>query len=96
MIRITRKTDSLVDWIDNCGGFMFALKIVCQVLVFSYNSYKLKATLVQDLVRFMPQKSRKVYQTAKDKLNQSKKDFKQNYLTENLDLKRKNLMKTLI
>ena len=56
---------------DDCGGFMFALKVVCQVLVFSYNNYYLKASLVQNIVRYVPIKSKKAYQTVKDKLNQS-------------------------
>ena len=42
---ISRKTDSIVDWMGNCGGFMEALKIVSRILVFSYNAYALKATL---------------------------------------------------
>ena len=52
--KITRKTDSLVDWLGNCGGFMEALKIIGQVIVFSYNAYALKTTLAQNIVRFVP------------------------------------------
>ena len=28
MLKITRKTDSLLDWVSNCGGFSDALKII--------------------------------------------------------------------
>ena len=58
MIKITRKTDSVIDWMGNCGGFMEALKIICNLLVYSYNSYALKTTLAINLVRFVPSKSR--------------------------------------
>ena len=54
MIKITRKTDSIIDWLSNCGGFMEALKIIGYTLVFSYNSYALKSTLALNLVRFVP------------------------------------------
>ena len=55
LIKITRKTDSIIDWMGNCGGFMEALKIVGKILVFSYNSYALKSTLAHNLVRFVPE-----------------------------------------
>ena len=45
----------------NCGGFMEALKIIGKALVFSYNAYVLKSTLAQNLVRFVPSKSKKSY-----------------------------------
>ena len=51
---ITRKTDSVFDWISDCGGFMEALKIIIYSLVFSYNSYRLKYNLAFNLVRFVP------------------------------------------
>ena len=54
MIKITRKTDSIFDWLGNCGGFMEALKIIGKLFVFSYNAYALKSTLAQNLVRFVP------------------------------------------
>ena len=54
MIKITRKTDSIIDWMGNCGGFMEALKIIGEILVFSYNAYALKSTLALNLVRFVP------------------------------------------
>ena len=54
MIKITRKTDSIIDWMGNCGGFMEALKIIGKILVFSYNAYALKSTLALNLVRFVP------------------------------------------
>ena len=58
MIKITRKTDSVIDWMGNCGGFMEALKIICKLIVYSYNAYALKSALALNLVRFVPSKSR--------------------------------------
>ena len=54
MIKITRKTDSLFDWLGNCGGFMEALKIIGKALVFLFNTYALKSILAENLVRFVP------------------------------------------
>ena len=54
LIKITRKTDSVIDWMGNCGGFMEALKIIGQALIFYYNTYALKSTLALNLVRFVP------------------------------------------
>ena len=54
MIKISRKTDSLLDWVGDCGGFMEALKIISSILVLSYNSYALKSTLATNLVRYVP------------------------------------------
>ena len=54
MIKITRKTDSIIDWMGNCGGFMEALKIICTIIVSPYNSYALKSILALNLVRFVP------------------------------------------
>ena len=55
MITITRRTDSIFDWIGDCGGFMEALKLICKTLVISYNAYMLKSTLALDLVKFLPE-----------------------------------------
>ena len=54
MIKITRKTDSLIDLLADTGGFMRALRVIGQILIFSYNAYALKTTLAQNLVRFVP------------------------------------------
>ena len=54
LLKITRKTDSLLDLVGNCGGFLEALKIIGSILVFSYNSYALRSTLALNLVRFVP------------------------------------------
>ena len=54
LIKITRKTDSIFDWLGNCGGFMEALKMIGFALVASFNAYALKSTLAQNLLRFVP------------------------------------------
>ena len=68
MIRITRKTDSIFDWLGNCGGFMEALKIIGYVLVSSYNAYALKSILAQNLVRFVPSEPKNSDTSAENKL----------------------------
>ena len=54
LILITRKTDSIIDLLGNCGGFYEALMGIGQILAFSYNTYALKSTLAKNLVRFVP------------------------------------------
>ena len=69
MIKITRKTDSIFDWMGNCGGFMEALKIIGYTFVFSYNTYVLKSTLAQNLVRFVPSQPKNYDMSPENKLN---------------------------
>ena len=68
MIKITRKTDSIFDWLGNCGGFLEALKIIGYILVIPYNAYALKSTLAKNLVRFVPSQSKNSNSSAKNKL----------------------------
>ena len=68
MIKINRKTDSILDLLGNCGGFMEALKIIGKALVFSFNAYALKSNLVQNLVRFVPSQAKNSDSSAKSKL----------------------------
>ena len=51
-----------------CGGFIKALRIIGQVLVFSYQTYALKATLAENLVRLVPMKSKNGVWGKEDKL----------------------------
>ena len=68
LIKITRKTDSIFDWLGNCGGFMEALKIIGYVLVSSFNAYALKTTLAQNIVRFVPSQPKNSDTSAENKL----------------------------
>ena len=54
MIKITRKTDSIIDLLGNCGGVLEALIIIGNLLVFSYNAHALESILARNLVRFVP------------------------------------------
>ena len=76
MIAITRKTDSITDWLGGCGGFMEALKIVSGVLMFSYNTYALQTTLALNLVRFVPKQFKTSGKNAKNKLIKKQKEFR--------------------
>ena len=59
MIKITRMTDSILDLLGNCGGFMEALKIIGKILIFSYNAHAFNSTLAHNLFRFVPKKENK-------------------------------------
>ena len=56
-IEITRKSESLLDVIGAIGGFFEAQKILCELLVGSYNTYALQSFLAFNLVRFVPSSS---------------------------------------
>ena len=75
LITIARKTDSIVDWLSNCGGFMEALKIIGYALVSSFNAYALKSTLAQNLVRFVPSKPKNSDLNAENKLRYRQEEF---------------------
>ena len=47
---------------------MEALKIIGYALVFSYNSYALKSTLAQNLVRFVPSQVKDFDTSSENKL----------------------------
>ena len=92
LVKISRKTDSIVDWMGNCGGFMEALKIVSNMIIGSYNGYALKLTLAMNLVRFVPSLSSNSEKNDKVKLNQRRRQFRKKYMTSKKDPKRKNLI----
>ena len=54
---ISRKTDSLFDWLGDCGGFMEGLNILGRIFIYSYSQYTLESFLALNLVRFIPSKS---------------------------------------
>ena len=76
MKKISRKTDSLLDWAATCGGVRKALEIIGGLLVSTYSSYALKSTLALNLVRFVPSESINSNMKAKDKENRRKEEFK--------------------
>ena len=69
LIKISRKTDSVIDWMGNCGGFMEALFFIGYALVISYNAYALKSTLAQNLVRFVLSQSKNSDKSPENKLS---------------------------
>ena len=56
LITVNRKTDSLFDWLGECGGLLDGLHLVAELLVHSYSVYAIRIRLVWLLVRFLPSK----------------------------------------
>ena len=56
MKNINRKTDSLLDWLGNWGGFLDGLNTIGKNLLSPYTLYTLKSTLAFFIVRFIPSK----------------------------------------
>ena len=89
LIKINRKTDSLLDWLGDCGGFMESLKLIGEFLVSSYSGYALKYLLALNFVRFVPS-------SLTDKPKNKVKEFKQKYMTSESDPKKSNLLQSLL
>ena len=74
LIKINRKTDSLLDWLGDCGGFMESLKLIGEFLVGSYSGYALKYLLTFNFVRFVPSNNN-------EKSKNKEEEFKRKFMT---------------
>ena len=52
--KVSRKTDSLLDWLGDWGGLLDGLSFVGRHLLSNYSLYALNANLAWLLVRFVP------------------------------------------
>ena len=56
---INRKTDSLLDFLADVGGFVDAIYMIIEVLVEAYSLYMIKSKLAWLLVKIIPSKKSK-------------------------------------
>ena len=54
LYKISRKTDSLFDWLGNWGGLLDGLNFVGKHILSNYSLYALNSQLAWLLVRFVP------------------------------------------
>ena len=65
MIKVSRKTESLLDVLSSTGGLMSYLLSIVSVVVIPYNKYVLASLLTLNLVRYVPSESLNSYQDAR-------------------------------
>ena len=92
MIDINRKTESIIDVLSASGGLLRALMVITNIFVGPYNRFVLHSLLTVSLVRFVPSQHSGVQQGR----YQREFEFKQKYIAEGKDSKRKNLLRSLI
>ena len=56
---INRKTDSLLDWLGDCGGLLDGLQFLGRIILNPYTVYSLQSFLSFLLVRYIPSKKTK-------------------------------------
>ena len=76
--KISRKTDSILEWLGEWGGLLDALNFLGKHLLSSYTSYNLQNSLALLLVRFIP--SNKSDESSLRKKDEKEKVYKQKYL----------------
>ena len=58
MLKVRRKTDSLLDWLGDWGGLLDGLTFLVDVLISPYSTYALRSIMASILVKFVPAKKR--------------------------------------
>ena len=51
---VNRKIDGLLDWLATCGGLLFALHLIAELLIEVYAVYFIKSKLAGLLVKVLP------------------------------------------
>ena len=54
MLKVRRKTDSLLDWLGDWGGLLDGLTFLVDVLISPYSTYALRSIMATVLVKFVP------------------------------------------
>ena len=59
VIKIRRKTDSLLDWLGDWGGLLDSLYFIADILVSPLSAYMMRSKLAKLLVKILPSESKK-------------------------------------
>ena len=59
VIKIRRKTDSLLDWLGDWGGLLDSLYFIADILVSPLSAYMMRSKLAKLLVKILPSESNK-------------------------------------
>ena len=57
LLKIRRKTDSLLDWLGDWGGLLDSLYFIADILLSPLSAYMMKSKLTQLLVKLLPSES---------------------------------------
>ena len=57
VLKIRRKTDSILDWLGDWGGLLDSLHFLADILISPLSAYMMKSKLAQLLVKIIPSKS---------------------------------------
>ena len=59
VLKIRRKTDSLLDWLGDWGGLLDSLYFLADILVSPFSAFMMKSKLAKLLVKIVPSESTK-------------------------------------
>ena len=59
VLKIRRKTDSLLDWLGDWGGLLDSLHFLVDILINPFAAYMMKSKLALLLVKLVPSKTEK-------------------------------------
>ena len=57
LLKVRRKTDSLLDWLGDWGGLLDSLYFIADILLSPLSAYMMKSKLTQLLVKLLPSES---------------------------------------
>ena len=57
LLKIRRKTDSLLDWLGDWGGLLDSLHFLTDILISPLAAYMMKSKLASLIVKLLPSKS---------------------------------------
>ena len=57
VLKVRRKTDSLLDWLGDWGGLRDGLHFLADIIVSPLSAYMMKSKIVSLLVKFIPSAS---------------------------------------
>ena len=74
VLKIRRKTDSLLDWLGDWGGLLDSLYFIADILVSPLSAYMMKSKIAQLLVKLLPSESNKNKSKSENSITK-KEDF---------------------
>ena len=57
VLKVRRKTDSLLDWLGDWGGLLDSLHFIADILVSPLSIYMMKSKLAKLIVKILPSES---------------------------------------
>ena len=94
MIKINRKTDSLLDWLGDWGGLLDGLSLIAKVIVHTYSVYMLNSKLSRFLI-FLPSQLKLGFSRHKSSNLKNRASFAEQYVDRPGDPRKEKIIKSI-